>query len=707
MELNLSLDNLTKAQKLFLYLGTRQPVLDDRAVFSDGTSFYRQPSEPSENDHITIRIRTRKDNVNFVYLRYDDKKELMTKFMSNELFDFYEIKLSPRKEILAYYFELHIGSLKVYYNKRGVIRENDPYYSFFIIPNYKTPDWAKGAVLYQIFVDRFYNGDETNDVLTNEYKYIGANSEQVKDWYKYPNSDGIREFYGGDLKGVIDKLDYLEDLGIDGIYLNPIFVSPSNHKYDIQDYDYVDPHFGVIVNDHGELLEGDKEINKYATRYMTRVTDKENLEESNKLFIKFVEEAHKRNIKVILDGVFNHCGSFNKWLDKEGIYSEDRGYGIGAYNSKQSPYRSFFNFYQGEADENAYDGWWGHDTLPKLNFEGSKELYSYILEVGKKWVSPPYNADGWRLDVAADLGYTKEFNHKFWRDFRKAVKGANSNALILAEHYGDPSDWLHRGDQWDSVMNYDAFMEPITWFLTGMDKHSDSFKGDMLGNHHAFFNAMTHYMSRFHSQSLFVSMNELSNHDHSRFLTRTNGKVGRVGTLGSKAAEEDVKLSVMMEAVVMQMTWVGAPTIYYGDEAGLCGFTDPDNRRTYPWGKENQRLIDLHKTLIDIRRKNKVLKDGSIKFLYGEHNLISYGRFDNDSKLLVIVNNSDEHRKVKIPVWEIGINYYKVCEQLIETYGDDFSTSKNYYTVVKGNIMLDMKPKSTRILKEKKYRNEE
>ncbi|PID82126.1 MAG: alpha-glycosidase, partial [Clostridiales bacterium] len=202
MEVNVSVDNLTKAQKLLLYLGTRQPVLNDRAVFSDGTSFYRQPSEPSENDQIKIRIRTRKDNVNFVYLRYDEKKEAMTKFMSNELFDFYEITLSPRKEILAYYFELHIGKLKVYYNKKGVIRENDPYYNFFIIPNYKTPDWAKGAVLYQIFVDRFYNGDKSNDVLTNEYKYIGANSEQVEDWYKYPNADGIREFYGGDLKGV-------------------------------------------------------------------------------------------------------------------------------------------------------------------------------------------------------------------------------------------------------------------------------------------------------------------------------------------------------------------------------------------------------------------------------------------------------------------------------------------------------------------------
>ncbi len=359
-----------------------------------------------------------------------------------------------------------------------------------------------------------------------------------------------------------------------------------------------------------------------------------------------------------------------------------------------------------EQDDNCYDGWWGHDTLPKLNYEGSKELYNYILEVGKKWVSPPYSVDGWRLDVAADLGYTKEFNHKFWRDFRKAVKGANADAIILAEHYGDPSDWLHKGDQWDSVMNYDAFMEPITWFLTGMDKHSDKYKEDMLNNSDAFFGAMRHYMSRFHSQSLYMAMNELSNHDHSRFLTRTNKKVGRTGTIGAKAADEHTDLSVMMEAVAMQMTWVGAPTIYYGDEAGLCGFTDPDNRRTYPWGRENERLIDLHKQLIKLRKENPVLKHGSIKFLHGEYGVLSYGRFDVDEKIVIVVNNLPIMKEVSVPVWEIGINSHKVCEQIFETANEDFMTMEDYFTVKKGRLDLKMKPYSSRILREKKYKND-
>lgn len=248
------------------------------------------------------------------------------------------------------------------------------------------------------------------------------------------------------------------------------------------------------------------------------------------------------------------------------------------------------------------------------------------MNIGRKWVSPPYNVDGWRLDVAADLGFSNEYNHKFWKEFRKNVKEANPEAIILAEHYGEARSWL-QGDEWDTVMNYDAFMEPLTWFLTGMEKHSDEFRGDLLGNHESFMGAMSHHMSSFMAPSLQVSMNELSNHDHSRFLTRTNHRVGRVAQLGYRAAEEQVNVAVMREAVTVQMTWPGAPTLYYGDEAGLCGFTDPDNRRTYPWGRENKELIDFHREMIRIHKKYPVLSHGSLKFLYGEHNVIAYGRF--------------------------------------------------------------------------------
>ena len=214
--------------------------------------------------------------------------------------------------------------------------------------------------MYQIYVDRFYNGDPKNDVLTDEYRYIGANTVKVEDWNKYPDAMGVREFYGGDLQGVLDKMDYLQDLGIDVIYFNPLFVSPSNHKYDIQDYDYIDPHFGKIVMDEGELLQPGQE-NRFATRYINRVSNKANLEASNELFAEVVKEAHRRGIKVILDGVFNHCGSFNKWMDRERIYENAEGYEKGAYVEESSPYHNYFAFHHQAAwpYNHNYDGWWG------------------------------------------------------------------------------------------------------------------------------------------------------------------------------------------------------------------------------------------------------------------------------------------------------------------------------------------------------------
>lgn len=703
MSIHIPYEHLTTAQKLFLYVDTRQPVLDERAIFSDGTAAYRSPQEPTDRDEITIRIRSGKSNIDKVYLCYGEERLEMTLAETDELFDFYEGVIGPFKESIPYYFELHSGNLKVYYNKKGVTREPEWYYHFNIVPGFKTPDWAKGAIMYQIFTDRFYNGDKSNDVVDDEYHYVGKLAKAVTDWNKIPDADGIREFYGGDLQGVIDKMDYLKELGVDVIYLNPIFVSPSNHKYDTQDYDSIDPHYGRIVLDGGQPLSEAEPDNNLASKYITRTTERANIEASNLLFAQMVEEAHQRGMKVILDGVFNHCGSFNKWMDREKFYANGHDYAAGAYASSASPYSNFFNFHNKTAwpDNPHYDGWWGYDTLPKLNYEGSPKLYNYILDVGRKWVSPPYNADGWRLDVAADLGYTKEFNHKFWRDFRKAVKGAKDDAIILAEHYGDPSDWIRHGDQWDTVMNYDAFMEPVTWFLTGMEKHSDEFRGDLLGNHRAFFDAMIHHMSRFHNQSLQVAMNELSNHDHSRFLTRTNHKVGRTHTLGPQAASEDLNMGIMHEAVVIQMTWPGAPTIYYGDEAGVCGWTDPDNRRTYPWGNENKTLLNLHKALISIRKASKVLKTGSIKFLHGEHNIISYGRFDDENRLVVVCNNSHDERKVRIPVWEIGIHDVDLCQQILETTKDGYNTNSESYQVIRGKIEVTLKPFSTKIIKEK------
>ena len=321
------------------------------------------------------------------------------------------------------------------------------------------------------------------------------------------------------------------------------------------------------------------------------------------------------------------------------------------------------------------------------------------MHVARKWVSPPYNVDGWRLDVAADLGQSQEYNHYFWREFRRNVKEANPEAIVLAEHYGDPTDWL-RGDQWDTVMNYDAFMEPITWFLTGVEKHSDEYREDLLGNADAFFGSMRNYMTRFNTQSLQVAMNELSNHDHSRFMTRTNHRVGRTASVGPQAADEGVDKALFRLGVMIQMTWPGAPTIYYGDEAGLCGWTDPDNRRTYPWGREDQELIEFHRQLIRIHKDYQVFKTGSIIFLKGQYKLIGYGRFDDNDKIVVMINSSDEVRESDVPVWRLGIIQETRMARLMISSRDGYSDEAKVYPVVNGNIHVECPPMSGMILKD-------
>jgi len=681
--------------------------MNKTALFCDGTEGYVYPPEPKESELVTFRFRTAKDDVDRVGLVTSADTYVMEKECTQGEFDYYTFETRLGEEPFRYCFEVQSGTEKYYYGRCGISREILEYYNFVVVPGFSTPDWAKGAVMYQIFTDRFYNGDKSNDVETNEYYYIGDYSRRVTNWDKYPANMGVREFYGGDLQGVMDKLDYLQDLGVEVVYFNPLFVSPSNHKYDIQDYDYIDPHYGKIVDDGGEVLPNGVTDNSQATKYKKRTTGFKNLEASNELFIKLVEELHRRGMKVILDGVFNHCGSFNKWMDRERIYEGEEDYEPGAYVSADSPYRSYFRFFK-EGPENwpyngNYDGWWGHDTLPKLNYEDSVKLENYILYIGRKWVSPPYNVDGWRLDVAADLGRNNEYNHEFWQKFRRAVKDANPNALILAEHYGDPSDWL-KGDEWDTVMNYDAFMEPVTWFLTGMEKHSDEAREELLGNIDNFIGSMAHHMSNMLTPSLQVAMNELSNHDHSRFLTRTNHMVGRVEHLGPEAANEYVNKAVMREAVVMQMTWVGAPTVYYGDEAGVCGFTDPDNRRTYPWGHEDQELIAFHKEAIRIHKEHPALKTGSLKILGGEENILSYARFKGHDRIIVVINNRSERAEVKVPVWEAEIPIKCRMKRLLYSYKDGYTTEYEEYLVEDGEVVANMGPHSALVLG---MRNEE
>ena len=676
------------------------------AVFSDETPFYRFPSEPDPGDTVTVRLRVAKDSARRVVLLMEslDVGTLMARTRTDAFFDYYEAGIVCEDAPVLYRFLIEGGDgLRIAYDKNGCRAAEDgsmpefsDAYAFRFQPGFHVPVWAKGAVQYQIFTDRFCNGDPSNDVADNEYYYTVGHSRHVDDWDALPTDTDIRCFYGGDLRGIMDKLNYLQDLGVEVLYLNPIFVSPSSHKYDTQDYDHIDPHFGVIPDDIDYAMQSWEKHNGYAPRYIRRVTSMENLEKSDDLFARLCQQLHSRGMRIILDGVFNHCGSFNKWMDYEGIYLGKAGFQPGAFQSVHSPYRSYFRFNDsGNGRSPAYEGWWGYATLPKLNYEASPALCEEILRIAEKWVSPPYRIDGWRLDVAADLGHSEEFNHRFWKTFRQRVKAVNPNCLIIAEHYGDPSSWL-QGDQWDTVMNYDAFMEPVTWFLTGMEKHSDAERDDLYQNGTAFFDIMREKMSRFTYPSLICAMNELSNHDHSRFLTRTNRMVGRFTTMGSAAAGAGINKGVFREAVTIQMTWPGAPTIYYADEAGQVGWTDPDNRRTYPWGHEDQSLIRLHRDVIHLRRDLPALVSGSLKPLLADYGRIAYARFTERQRTVIAVNNTSGWTSFRLFVRDAGSPDGEVFFRRLRTETDGHITDTEACEPVKeGYLSFDLPPFSS------------
>ncbi|MGX8706935.1 MAG: alpha amylase N-terminal ig-like domain-containing protein, partial [bacterium] len=441
------------------------------SIFSDGTSLFRQPPEPEPGDYVSVRLRLQRGAGADVWLLRGKNGERvrMFRYKTDETFDWYEAKIYLYDRTVPYSFLIEWQGRKIHFNRLGARWVDDVPMpnvegAFCVIPGFHVPEWSKGAMQYQILTDRFRNGDPTTDVRDREYYYAREYIRHAPSWDALPQGDDYRCFYGGDLTGVRQKLDYLQGLGVEVIYFNPIFISPSPHGYDTQDYDYVDPHLTTITHDEGDMLAPGERDNTKASLYIRRTTSPENLAGSNAWFAHFCQELHRRGMKIILDGVFNHCGSFHRWLNRENIYFG----GNGAYGHPTSRYRGYFDF----RDASNYHCWWDVETLPKLYYERSSALREAIYRVAEQWAMPPYSIDGWRLDVAADLGLTPQFNHLFWKEFRQRVKAVNPNLLIIAEHYGDPSPWLG-GDEWDSVMNYDAFMDPLSFFLTGMEKHSD------------------------------------------------------------------------------------------------------------------------------------------------------------------------------------------------------------------------------------------
>ncbi|MCL6445488.1 MAG: glycoside hydrolase family 13 protein [Alicyclobacillus sp.] len=643
-----------------------RPKFDASALFSDTTPQFVSPAEPAIGQPFRISLRAGKGQVASASVVLGGITYPMHKSGGDSWFDKFTANIPGLKYPVSYYFQVHTAGGKTMYYAQTGANPNVPSMAdtFTVVPGYQTPAWAQGAVFYQIFPDRFYNGDPSNDDVTNEFMYDGYPDVHVNNWSKVPDptpysagGNRTREFYGGDLQGIIDKLPYLKGLGIQALYLNPVFVAPSNHKYDTQDFAHVDPHLGKIVHDGGKLVNPKLGMaaNAQATKYIERTEDPANLKASDAVLQQLIAKAHHLGIRVVLDGVFEDTGSFNKWFDMEHLYPNQAPGGPGAYEAKNSPFHNYYSFSSSEwPNNNSYDTWMGVSTLPKLNYEQSPQLVKTIDNLARKWVSAPYRADGWRLDSAASLGYSQNYNLYFWDQFRKVVKAANPNALIVAEWYDDPSLYFD-GKGFDSIQNYTAFLSPVSYLFTGLNEHSDQPDPSLKGNVPAFLTTMKSALTSFPFQAEYTAMNALDNHDVSRFLTRTNGQVGSDDMGNTPAqANQNTHPNVLEEGVLLDMTWPGDPTVYYGDEAGLAGWTDPDSRRTFPWGHENQALETYYHNIIHVHTMTSCFRTGSlVVFPQSKGHLLAFGRFDDKTAAVTVLNLGNAPVKVTLPVWQL------------------------------------------------------
>jgi cyclomaltodextrinase len=490
----------------------------------------------------------------------DVKTEEMVCVGRDAEFDHFMCELVFDKAVkyIKYYFIIHTSVGSLYLGRDGLNSERPVNFFEYLCTNendiFRVPDWAKGAVIYQIFPDRFYNGNPLND------------PEGTVEWNSIPTREN---FFGGDLKGILLKLDYLQDLGIDAIYLNPLFKAPSNHKYDTTDYYEIDPSFG----DTDELIE-------------------------------LVKECHKRNIKVVLDGVFNHSGyCFKPFQDV-------------LRKGEASKYKDWFiiESFPVQTDPPNYECVGYYNKMPKLRFD-NPDVRKYFIDVAAYWLKIA-DIDGWRLDVADEVDFT------FWQEFRRAIKGVRKDALLIAETWKDGRDIL-RGDQMDSVMNY-LFRDSIVEYFAR--ESIDTWKFDHLIQRMLFIYPHIVYP---------VLYNLIGSHDTPRFLELCGGN-----------------LQKMQLAVAFQMTFPGMPAIYYGDETGLDGENDPDCRKTMNWGNFNKDLLQFYKTVIALRKKTPSLLYGDFRCICCEDAIYGYARRFGNETAYIVLNKGNSDKKISIPLFE-------------------------------------------------------
>lgn len=469
-------------------------------------------------------------------------------------------------------------------------------------PDYKVPSWARDAVYYYIFPDRFRNGERANDPTPGRDRYQDKPIEFHANWLDQPyrpgSGDGSdayanNDFFGGDLAGIIDKLDYIAGLGANTLYITPLFRAASNHKYDTADYRHIDPGFG-------------------------RDED----------FSRLTAAAAKRGIRVIPDASLNHTGSDSLYFDRFGKY-DTRGAFRGAKIDPASPYASWYSFDASQSDpDKQYTGWTGVRDLPQLDKASPafrEFAYGAPDSIMKIWLDR--GAAGWRMDVAPWV------SDDFWRGWRKAVKQHSPDALTIAETWFDASKYF-LGNTFDSTMNY-IFRNTVLDYAAGLPAS-------------AVYHNIELMREEYPKQSFYALMNLLSTHDAARSLHY----FGYHGVGDDAASVAQAKQRLLL-AMFFQMSFPGAPAIYYGDEVGMTGGGDPLNRAAYPWqdlgGKPDLALLAKVKALTALRKQHPVLRHGSLDApLLLDENVIVLARADGPAQALVAMNNATEAKTVTV-----------------------------------------------------------
>lgn len=583
------------------------------SIHSDTTEGFVSNTLPSFDENVKVRIRLQKDSpiTNIFIRRLCNGGENLIEMRKNEIrgdFMYYEADVVANEPVIMYHFYILTKDTIYYYTQAGIttyIPDTD--HDFKLLVNHNKPVWATGAVFYQIFCDRFYNGNEANDVTDNEYTFDGHPTIKYKDWNTVPyeyHKGFCLDFYGGDLEGIKTKIPYLKDLGVTAIYLNPIFYAATNHKYDCLDYFTVDPHFG-----------GDEAL------------------------AELTKALHDNNMQLILDVSINHTGTAHKWFNKEGTFFDKS---IGAYNNKNVKERSYYFF----NEDNSYKAWFDVPTLPTLNYtskELKEELFNGDNSLVKKWLKAPYCTDGWRFDVADVMAKNDkiQLDKEVWPLINKAIKGTNPQAYILSEDWDDCTEHL-QGDQWDSAMNYYGCGRPVREFAGDIDLFNS--RNNILKKHPYKMTApdlagrINNYLTRIPDTIKDVTFNLFDSHDTPRL--HNNPKI-------SEGAYEG--------AVKLLFALPGAVNIYYGDEIGIDGTIDSNEGCRYPmnWNKASKKDCKeyrLYSTLAKLKKESPALNRGAYSIPYAKGYIFSMLRFLNDDAYLLVWSRENASKEITIPL---------------------------------------------------------